>query len=288
MSQLKVITDKHGNLIIRNSFYNIKLNRVKGGSLSSYYVKNGKAGIKTQLYREGCEIWNPDWGPFTPNHFQQEYGGSASFVVKRDRSNVKVGVSTRMGRTAGRHNKYTSCEKSWLFRGDSPLISFTFSIEAGEKPIKEGITRYKNYFCFRPSLFYTHYAYSTNGKVVSGPMKEIFRGKPVTVGYTGTTINLLPPPRWVTIFNRRQGFAMIYLESEDDEVVEMPPEWNYLFNPIHGGKLSRICRSPTNAEILFQIYSSEEYAGAKLMYLAYLTTKRKKWTPIERYLKKIR
>lgn len=242
---LHITATKAGNLKVENPFYTLELDRSRGGVIKRLVAKG--ASSRNVVHREGCEIWPKAWGPFHPNHYQQEFGGFPKFEYARDSSSIKVKVSSKMGMHDNPKRKRGWCRNTWYFQGDTPLILCNARIGGAHAPE----TMFKKYICFPRGLF-SKYAYRRMCYVKTGPI---------------TTLPAIsPPPKWISVYNQHQGLAMICARVT-------PKNCDICF--------AEIWQSKVMTEILYACSCKSRTLRFSLGYLPYLTTAQDEWKPID-------
>lgn len=260
-----------GLLQIENDFYHLLFN-MQHGTIKQFIVKN--AG-NSHLYREGCEMWDRNWGPFHPNHYQQERGCLISHTCTILPHQAKISFKSQLGISVGRPLKLCGwCENNWLFQKDTPLIRCDFKMFHDESsPVSK--TSFKKYVALKAKS-YTGWAFKRNDTVFSEATKKAEFSPHKGIGIPGATEKSRffacrgPLPTWITFFNNIQGFALFLPEPD------VWPDWpdSSYYALWTGGE---------SLELLYAgIVTSKEIA-LSIGYLGYLTTPSEKWKPIEEY-----
>lgn len=257
----KAVRTKDRNLRIENEFYTITLERRKGGAVGQYITK--KSG-DTTLHREGCEIWDRNWGPFHPFHYQQERSVMIDdFAIEKNKATIQAKVKSQLGQHLGHgperkiHDPCGWCTNNWIFQVGNLAILCDFKIgHDGRENVESA--KFKKYACFAPNL-YTHWACKKGDEIVSGIIDKSKETQIVVYS---------PPPQWITFFNAGSGVALFLPDMS-------------LWSEVSYG---HIWRSGMMTELLYACDCKRDTFSSSIGYLAYPTTQDKKWRAIEEWL----
>lgn len=261
-----------GLLSVENDFYHLMFN-MANGSVKQFIIRS--AG-NSDLYREGCEMWDENWGSFHPNHYQQERGLLISHKRTASSQQIQISFSSRLGISAGPPRLRGWCENNWLFQEDTPLILCNFKI-GHDKDSQIGRTLFKKYMMLHTKS-YVGWACLGTDQVVSGSTEK--PRSPCFYAHRGQWAGQIPPevektlgcsletlPKWITFFSNIQGLALFLPD------VNLWPDSSY-FAVWTGGK---------SIELLYGCRGIQQEVVLSIGYLGYRTTSEKKWKPIERF-----